>query len=172
MHSRNRPRRSPLRVLQPNTRRPLRPWLRGRPRAHTGVGLLPVPDGVQRRRVVGCELDPFLADHLRSVVATRYADGVLHVIEGDMFAVDLEAVRVDLFVLYLLPLGLGKLKGQLRRWLEGGGDGEGEGEGRRKRRIVTITYSIPGWECDRAIEVGDTVKQWLFYYELKDVRDE
>ncbi|KAI9334097.1 hypothetical protein BDR26DRAFT_867319 [Obelidium mucronatum] len=97
-----------------------------------------------------------------NVISPRYPDANFKVIEGNMFEVGLEELGVDLFVLYLLPMGLDKLKKQLGDWLKAGVDGQ------KKRRVVTITYSIPGWNCDRAIEVN---RQWLFYYDVSEIRE-
>ncbi|KAJ3071046.1 hypothetical protein HDU98_005897 [Podochytrium sp. JEL0797] len=110
-------------------------------------------------RVIGVELDPHLSTHLRSEIAPQYPPGVFTVIESNMFDVDLCALGVTVMVLYLLPMGLDKLKSQLETWLKAG-------EG---RRVVTITYSIPGWNCDRGKEVN---RQWLFYYDKDDIKAE
>ena len=94
-----------------------------------------------------------------------------------MFNVDLSDIGATAMVLYLLPAGLEKLKPQLERWLRDGADTV-------KRRIVTITYSIPGWDPDHAeqtiLEPGvrrlapmggsSAVSQWLFYYDVTSIR--
>ncbi|KAI8614291.1 hypothetical protein BC830DRAFT_1065641 [Chytriomyces sp. MP71] len=116
------------------------------------------PPSRTRIRTVGVELDPHLAAHLRAVVAPRYADGLMRIIEANMFEIDLVELGATVLVLYLLPKGLSMLRNQLGKWLHGGD----------LRRIVTITYSIPVWNCERAKEVN---RQWLFYYDAADIRE-
>ncbi|KAJ3404957.1 hypothetical protein HDU80_002075 [Chytriomyces hyalinus] len=121
------------------------------------TGLLRPP-----QRAVGIELDPRLVEHLRQNVVTRFEKGKLAIIESDMFKVDLEELGASVLVLYLLPDGLEKLKPQLTAWFKNGA------ESSLRRRIVTIAFSIPGWNCDRAVQVS---RQWLFYYDVREIRE-
>jgi hypothetical protein len=74
-----------------------------------------------------------------------------------MFTVDLDALGATVLVLYLLPMGLEKLKVMLEKWLRQSED----------RRLVTITYSVPGWDTDTAKPVD---KFWLFYYDRNNLK--
>ncbi|KAJ3223041.1 hypothetical protein HDU81_009450 [Chytriomyces hyalinus] len=121
------------------------------------TGLLRPP-----QRAVGIELDPSLVAHLREHVVTRFEKGRLAIIESDMFKVDLEELGASVLVLYLLPDGLEKLKPQLASWFRNGAAGSS------RRRVVTIAFSIPGWNCNHAVQVNT---QWLFYYDIKDIRE-
>ena len=70
----------------------------------------------------------------------------------------LEELGVTVLVLYLLPAGLDKLRPFMEQWLNSDRKGLGEA---CSRRIVTITYSVPGWECNNAQQFN---KSWLFQY--------
>ncbi|RKO91816.1 hypothetical protein BDK51DRAFT_17561 [Blyttiomyces helicus] len=130
---------------------------------------------------IGIELDPHLASHIRSSHAALISSSRLQILEADMFGVDMAELGATVAVVYLLPAGLEKLKPALRAWLEGDA---------ARRRVVTITYSVPGWEPRKGVEVkvvagvhgkgtqtGTTgmggaggVAQWLFYYDAGSVR--
>ena len=110
---------------------------------------------------IGLELDPHLAEYLRTTVSKLFpAECLFKVIEGDMFvyAERLDEWSVSCLILYLLPLGLEKLKPFLETWLK---EGSRHGNTVTRRRIVTITYSVPGWECNNAKQFD---KSWLFQY--------
>lgn len=132
------------------------------------------------RQCIGVELDPHLVEHIQSseTAAPFLQTSKLIIQQKDMFKVDLDEIGTTAMVLYLLPGGLNKLKPQLERWLKGSNDSQ------TKRRIVTITYSITGWEPrhgkQTAVEPGTQkhapmggstgVSQWLFYYDVASIR--
>ena len=112
-------------------------------------------------RVVGVELDPFLAKHLQDTLILKFKDENVTIIEGSMFDVDLEKLNATVLILYLLPMGLDRLKPQLHDWLYKEHVDSNPNSNSNKRRVVTITYSIPDWDCINATLHG---KNWLFQY--------
>jgi hypothetical protein len=96
---------------------------------------------------VGVELDPYLAEFARKRLGESAS-----IIECDMFSVDLNDLGASVLILYLLPLGLGKLSDMLRAWLDSA-DG---------RRVVTINYKIPGWELTDSRRVSEMNVLWKY----------
>ncbi|KAI8838644.1 hypothetical protein BC829DRAFT_404371 [Chytridium lagenaria] len=94
----------------------------------------PVPPS----RCIGVELDPFLAEHIRTDICPKYPGDILQIIEKDMFDVDLESIKATALCLYLLPKGLERLRENHCDSLP---------KSSPQRRVVTITYSIPELEC-------------------------
>ncbi|KAJ8322565.1 hypothetical protein O5D80_008669 [Batrachochytrium dendrobatidis] len=91
---------------------------------------------------IGVELDPYLAAFIRKTNPSLISNNKLVIIEQDMFTVDLEAIKATVIVMYLLPAGLEKLKPLLSAWLSRSNVDTSQ----PTRRIVTIAYSIPGWQ--------------------------
>ncbi|KAJ3054964.1 hypothetical protein HK097_000189 [Rhizophlyctis rosea] len=131
------------------------------------------------QRCIGVELDPHLVEHIQSLPEAKphIDSSTLTILEQDMFKVNLSDLKATAMILYLLPAGLEKLKSQLETWLRDDG-------GAQKKRIVTITYSITGWEPHHAkqtfLEPGvrklapmggsSGISQWLFYYDVTSIR--
>ena len=86
----------------------------------------------------------------------------LHVLEQDMFAVDLVACGATVLILYLLPQGLGKLKPMLQKWFADGNSDD------HRKRIVTIQYEIPGWN---AIRQRTACSRIFHYYDRCSMTD-
>jgi hypothetical protein len=61
-------------------------------------------------------------------------------------------------ILYLLPQGLKKLRQTLEDWLRVS----------EKRRIVTIIYSVPGWETGVVQEYERS--RSLYYYDKTELK--
>jgi 16S rRNA A1518/A1519 N6-dimethyltransferase RsmA/KsgA/DIM1 with predicted DNA glycosylase/AP lyase activity len=99
------------------------------------------------KRVVGVELDPYLAAFARKRLGET---GVI--IECDMFTVNLDAMGATVLILYLLPMGLGKLSGILRSWLNAD----------KTRRIITINYQIPEWTETDSRKLSEINVLWKY----------
>ena len=115
------------------------------------------------KQVIGIELDPHLIEFIQKKHAHWIESNRFILVQKDMFHVDLnEWMDSTVMILYLLPIGLEKLKGILSNWLKEN----------QKRRIVTITYSIPDWNPIKAKNIhlqGKKMEYWLFYYNLLSI---
>jgi SAM-dependent methyltransferase len=119
-------------------------------------------------KCIGVELDPVLSEYMRKKYYDLLVSDRLEILERDMFSLDLNAFGATVMILYLLPAGLDKLKSNLSRWfLE-----EPHEDTSVKKRIVTITYSIPGWEPVRGEQVvlqNSITSHWLFEYNVSSI---
>lgn len=95
------------------------------------------------RRVIGVELDPYLAQHARDSLLDGSVPCDAQILEQDLFQVDLEALEVSVIIVYLLPRGLDQLRPQLGSWLSNQGSGH-------RRFLVTVDYPVPSWPTDDA----------------------
>ncbi|KAJ3217763.1 hypothetical protein HDU67_007318 [Dinochytrium kinnereticum] len=109
-------------------------------------------------KCIGVELDPYLAEHIRTEISPNYPTEKLKIMEEDMFAVDLEGLGATALCLYLLPKGLGKLRERMIDWLKAG---DALPEGSPRRRVVTIVYSIPLLQHIHSQQLND--KRIFFY---------
>ncbi|KAJ3216879.1 hypothetical protein HK099_005687 [Clydaea vesicula] len=87
----------------------------------------------------GVELDPYLAMFASNKVKNLNCI----IIEKNMFEVNLLELKATCLILYLLPLGLEKLKSNLKEWFE-------KENTSNFKRIVTINYKIP--DCEHEFE--------------------
>jgi len=136
-------------------------------------------------KVIGIELDPYLADHVRQLISSetdlqvwlalngklglesKEDDSVVldrciqvRILEQDIFTVDLELWKPTVLVLYLLPEGLRRLQPQLMQWLITS-DG---------RRLVTIDYAVPDWQPQSTEPLNSgTGTKHLYLYTRSDL---
>ena len=118
------------------------------------------------RKCIGVELDPVLARLIRSRHGQSIQSEKLVLLETDMFSIHISDLDATVMILYLLPGGLDKLKGAFLAWFDADSAAP-------TKRIITITYSIPGWEPEHAEEVilpNGLNRQWLFFYTCKSIR--
>ncbi|TPX33236.1 hypothetical protein SmJEL517_g03862 [Synchytrium microbalum] len=114
------------------------------------------------KHCIGIEMDPYLAEHIERTLLSYEKAAHFTFIQGDMFAVDLAGLNVSVAILYLLPIGLGKLDPLLASWLRAV----------KGSRVVTITYQIPGWEAVKSCAVenpAQRLEQRLFYYDATSI---
>ena len=96
------------------------------------------------KNVIGVEYDEYLIEHCKK----KYPS--IQFIHKDMFQVDLIELHCTCMILYLLPLGLTKLKPILFHWLMSNPN----------FRLITVGYSIPEWKPIR-IEYSSTSDSFM-----------
>lgn len=123
------------------------------------------------RKVIGVELDPYLAEFARKSCREQFGqDDVINtekavIMEMDMFAVDLIALKASVLVLYLLPKGLEKLKDMFTKWFR-------DTSIILNKRVVTVNYAIPGWSAIRektVVKANGTTTMTLYYYDVNSI---
>lgn len=130
-------------------------------------------------KCVGVELDEKLYHFVKTSLPS------IKVIHSNMFTINLVELEISVFILYLLPDGLEKLKDALRDWFRST-DGPLKDDyleiDNRLKRIVTIGYSIRGWNPILVVQVDQTLEkkdvftggesiglQSVYYYDIQSL---